>query len=157
MTIGQRALARLFVIAGLVTTVIAGVAMVSPANAASCHGSSCTGKDPSSTGCDSSGFVYNMEYRYLGQDMSLQLRRSSGCDVYWARVINDTSKCCGTYEIKIQQQLRSPYGWYDWHVYFTHPYYGDTGHFWTRMVGDKSTGDVRTRACFGGSSCTGWY
>lgn len=139
----------------------------SPAREASCSGSSCTGKDPDATGCDTAGTVKTVQGVYAN-DIGYELRHSSGCGTFWARMTLDDSNCCFAMEVKVERQLWTPYGYTDdgVYTYTVKPAAGGPGQWWTKMV--ANTSDDRTRACYragtdsespawGSWGCTGWH
>lgn len=65
--------------------VAAGLTGASPASAATCSGTTCNGKNPSTTGCSASG-TSTVATADLGYDWKLEMRYSSICKTYWARV-----------------------------------------------------------------------
>ena len=164
----QRAVRTILVVAALLMPLaVATVVSATPASAASCSGSSCTGKDPSATGCASSGSVTTTQGVWNG-DLSVELRHSSGCGTFWARMTLSDSNCCFAMQAMVERQLKTPYGYYDANVYYRSvlPAAGGPGTWWTAMV--PNTSDDRTRACYrlgtdsnnpkwSGWSCTGWH
>ena len=135
-----------------VALVVAGgtVVTTSPASAASCPsaGSSCTGWDPQSTGCSSSG-ASTLESFYHGGSGKVELRYSSGCHAAWTRFTSTDDKG-GKISIESDDGI-------EYQVNLA----GYTGEVkWTRMI-DFSK---RVRAChfayYGGQAlwaCSGWH
>lgn len=66
----------------------AGLTGAAPASAATCSGSTCSSKNPDSTGCSTAGAstVATADLGYA--DWKLEMRYSSTCKAYWARVKN---------------------------------------------------------------------
>ena len=60
----------------------------SPAQAATCATYGCDGKNPETTGCSTSSVSSPLTVSAGYGDWYLELRRSSGCGAYWARVRN---------------------------------------------------------------------
>lgn len=77
----------LTLIAGLLITVGVLVIPASPAMAASCSGSGCTGKDPNAQGCSPDARTID-EFTYLGA--RFELRYSPACFAAWTRVTSST-------------------------------------------------------------------
>lgn len=149
-------LAVLLSAAGMAAVVAPG----SPAFAA-CSGTGCNGLDPSSSGCSATGSTVAGSTNYQSS-FGIEQRRSSGCKARWTRLTIDdaTPTCCVPINIRIQRQLKTPYGWYDANVYTKKVAAGKEGQFWTPMVGDTS--DDRTRSCWGLNTsstdwCSGWF
>jgi hypothetical protein len=131
----------------------AGVAVV-PAQAASCSGAGCSGKNPSSAGCgdDATTTAYAST---PGGYSSAQLRHSSTCKAYWTRLGGNVDCCYRgvTIDVERRYDANGAMSYYSKHI----PY-GSTGY--TLMFG-SSTG-FSIRACItmdqgGGTGCTGWY
>lgn len=142
--------------AGAVFMVAAGATLlgVTPAAAATCSQASCTGKDPETTGC-SSADTYTSEWVGLSTGAGLELRHSKGCHVWWARFNEDIVDCCfPDFTMKIERQLKTPYGYYDVDVYKKSVTVNHPNTAWTAMVENSS--DDRVRACVG-STCTSWH
>lgn len=145
----------------LMATLLAGLVATAPsASAASCYGSSCTGKDPQAQGCASgavtkSSFVGHWRNN-IGKDPYVELRHSGACNARWVRVTAGESDFgCGggaTPQIRIRnytsggtllsEQIRS--------------FSACTTGAWTYMVGRTST-SYKTHFCFRESSYSwGW-
>jgi hypothetical protein len=160
------------VMAVLVATVsLAALVLPSPAFAAGCSGSGCTGLDPHAQQCDTAAAGVATVTGIWHGDVSWELRGSSVCSARWAKATVDYGliTCCNTaYEFKIERQLWTPYGYYTTHNYSKIYYSGEEGVWWTKMV-ENSSSD-RHRLCRqtylwngvtitnpSGWTCTGWY
>jgi Protein of unknown function (DUF2690) len=90
-------------------------AIPAPAQAASCKGSSCNGKDPESSGCRAAGSVNEFD-QYVPDNDTVWMRRSPSCQANWARIIHDDdcwrNDAWGRW-IRVQSQAWSPYGYFD--------------------------------------------
>lgn len=151
---------------------VCGVAVTraEPAQAASCFQTSCAGKNPSTAGCATTWTPREMSL-HQGR-YTLQLRYSAGCYAFWGRIVRDDCDLIqGFAWLRVQRQLRTPYGWSQTHRYFriqsSIPCNGGTG--WTYMVPNSTPSDDRFRACHSGAvasshtgvpesswTCTSW-
>ena len=128
-------------------------ALSSPALAASCSGSTCQGKNPNSNGCSSDAVTLQGPVYYLHDigttDLALSIRGSKACNARWVRLKIDAAiNTHGIgYTIKIQRQVRTPYGYFDSGVYTKQILPFGEGQYWTPMV--KNTNDDRIRMCMG--------
>lgn len=125
------------------------VIAASPAHAASgLCGGSCSGKDPNAIGCiGNTDFSDTIGGPAGAQTQTIQLRSSANCVAWWARGIRaDCSYPVYTY-IMVEQQIASPYGYYDYddqYAQMTGNCNGGTT--WTNMV-DANGNGFRQRAC----------
>ncbi|WP_369122438.1 DUF2690 domain-containing protein [Micromonospora deserti] len=132
-----------------------------PAQAATCSGTSCVGKSPRTTGCDRDGERVRSIYFDEGY-RSLSLVRSKACRAMWALYVNNNSfgPNCWTWSEKltVRRQLWTPYGW------ATHSTGSKTvsadcvSRQWTTML--LNTADDRHRAELtwpGGTKRTTWF
>jgi hypothetical protein len=148
-------------LSGVVALIVV-IGPASPAAAASCSGSTCTGKDPHSTGCDASG-VYTRKIRYnVGVDgATLELRHSTTCKAFWTRFTDDDN-IWGSWDIQIKEHVWSN-NLQVWQLSRQYTSYaGFSGVHWTPMISALS--GRRYYACAdpratGGRQweCTSWY
>ncbi|MDT5040601.1 MAG: hypothetical protein QOE51_1586 [Actinoplanes sp.] len=163
--------ARIVTVLALVTGGV--LVAAQPSLAASCSGSACTGKNPSSTGCSTAGASVKKEVS--SPNYTYQLRYSSTCKAFWARTIRDDlaeGQCPFIYTKVVQQKYvySQPDGDYEWltktvEYETSHSIQCDGGTQFTYMIAD-STSD-RYQACFvtaysttrpgSGWNCTGWF
>jgi Protein of unknown function (DUF2690) len=172
----KRVLARALVSAvALAGCGVAIASQASPALAASCYYTSCTGKNPQTTGCSTTAGnpLWSKTYDGYGgpQSQTLQLRRSSGCRAYWARGIRDDCAYPVYTYLRVEQQLWTPYGYYDErNQYKQMNVTCNGGTDWTNMIQDDN--DDRTQVCIHDSpsgpvnpanvpqsdwACSGWF
>ncbi|MFE0582417.1 DUF2690 domain-containing protein [Streptomyces sp. NPDC058874] len=133
-------LRRLATTASACALAASGLLMAStPASAAtSCLGSTCTGKDPSTTTCQNDARTVKTA------SWGVELRYSPSCRAAWAR---KTSGASFDTDIKVANSRGASYT----------TYYGGNGTVFTRMVDDL---DITAQACEQrafGYSCTDWY
>jgi hypothetical protein len=136
------------------------VAPASPAMAVGCTGSGCVGKDPQSNGCSTGAVGVGTVHFFLpgssssSSDVSIQLRKSASCKARWARVVIDTGTW-STYEIQVDRQISTPYGWYDQNKQKRGLAALAEGTYWTPMVQDAASD--RFRVCIGfGTAADDW-
>jgi hypothetical protein len=126
------------------------VAPATPAFAASCWQSSCTGKDPHSTGCDNDAVdaVPPNQYWAPGGNFSVSLRRSNACSVRWTRLIMDDylPTCCNSIRIMVVRQQWTLGNWYTANVETKLVPPGINGRFWTPMT--PKMGTDRHQFCY---------
>ncbi|MET7818283.1 DUF2690 domain-containing protein [Micromonospora zamorensis] len=143
----------------LVTMLLAAGAVLaggSPASAASCSGNNCSGMNPNSTGC-STASAYTQATANAGYgDWNLELRRSSQCNSYWARVTGYHH--VGYVGATISVDRRYDYNGYTAYqsVHVDHGQALAYTNMWGRVSG------YSFRACLTfdqglGTACTGWY
>ncbi|WP_061298292.1 DUF2690 domain-containing protein [Herbidospora cretacea] len=118
------------------------------AQALACSYNSCTGQNPTAHGCNA---TLTPEEMFLHGMYTVQLRYSAPCSAFFARVVrDDCSLIQGMAWVKVERQIRSPYGWYTSHnmyrVQSGVPCNGGTG--WSYMVPNNIATDDRFRACF---------
>jgi len=159
MEFRRRVAKALLVVVALLAPVAVGIAAgTAPAEAATCHGAGCAGKDPHTTGCDSSAETVNfgtkknpkevfyIHYQYPGgsgpEYWSYELRFSSRCDTYWTKGTSDEPSYP---ELMIQKQCLSVTTGY--HNCGVQPKQKTGGTFWTSMVGGLTNSTERVRAC----------
>jgi len=143
----KRWLMSLLAATALAAGVLIPLSAASPADAASCYASSCTGLDPNATGCASSAItVYTVNHVGTWGTGVLELRFSLACASAWAKISDDgkananniiVSNNAGAWEASIVNQVG--------------------GSAYTDMVDDL--GSIESQACVHGpgSACTGWY
>jgi hypothetical protein len=159
-----RATAALVAIVGIGA---ATVAVQSPAFAATCSGSGCTGKDPQTTGC--SAKVTTPASKTSGspsQMFTLQLRYSTICNTYWARGVRGDclAPVIGTPYLAIREWVYSQQHWLLNRVYYKRiTAYCDGGTNWTLQI-YRGAGGRSYEACHGAafgstdpSTITNWY
>ena len=158
---------RSLLAAALAVGVTAAVMLPAEPALAVCTGSRCNSLDPSRH-CTATS---TPEEEFIGGEITLQLRYSSGCRAYWGRAIADN---CGDHPwpmyIRVQRQIYTPYGYATSHVYYSGQVSCAGSPQWTPMVGDYESD--RQRSCFGFSSdgrrpaampeswwtwCTAWH
>lgn len=161
---------------GIIAALVSGTVFVSaqPGMAASCSGSACTGKNPSSTGCSTAGVSVKQEVSK--PKFTYQLRYSSTCKAFWARTVRDDlveGQCPLIYSKIVQQrseysQADSVYKWVQSAVKYETSEGGQCngGTQFTYMIADSSATE-REAACYvtaysttrptKGWQCTGWY
>lgn len=84
----------LFTIVAMAIGVLVFAGPATPANAVTCYGDYCSGKDPAATGCDSGAVTTKV---YNTSIASLQVRWSPTCKTNWTRlIIYPTGKRCVT-------------------------------------------------------------
>jgi hypothetical protein len=138
-----------------------GVGVMPPtaALAVGCTGDGCQGKDPNSNGCGSTASYVSGTGHYLyGDDVYVEMRKSSGCKARWARVTIDNGNHV-TVKITIERQVESPYGWFtDSDSTHTKSIANmGVGQFWTSMAPDDS--EDRFEVCVSDNSnnwCSAW-
>jgi hypothetical protein len=146
----SRRLARTLLVIAL-SAILGGAAAMEAVPAAassSACGGSCLGKDPNTHGCIGNTDFSDTIDGYAGpQTFTIQLRSSANCGAWWARGVRDDCAYPVYTYIRVQQQVASPYGWYDVHNQYkqmTSTCNGGTS--WTNMVDAYSSG-YRERAC----------
>jgi hypothetical protein len=119
------------------------VIAASPAFAgSSLCGGSCSGKDPNTHGC-----IGNTDFSYTPGGQTIQLRSSANCGAWWARGIRDDCYYPVYSYIMIEQQVASPYGYYDSNDQYAQMSSNcNGGTAWTNMVDAYNSG-YRERAC----------
>jgi hypothetical protein len=125
------------------------VIAASPAFASSSLcGGSCSGKNPNTLGCiGNTDFSDTIGGPAGSQTQTIQLRSSAECGAWWARGIRaDCAYPVYTY-IMMEQQIASPYGYYDSNDRYAQMTGNcNGGTTWTNMVDAYSSG-YRERAC----------
>lgn len=153
------------------------------AQAASCSGSSCNGKDPDAQGCGNDA-RYLGPVTYLGPERdkwgSIATRYSPNCRAVWTRLIVDpTSYALRYFRIRIERQAGAPFcspalansslnstapqpsdcfTWWTTHRYYKTLNPNSPGTYWTPMA-QRTGGDERHRWCYQwrNNSTGGWY
>ncbi len=140
------------------------VAPASPAFAASCYESSCEGKDPHSTGCDSSvsDRWANWNPPPGASSWSVELRYSSTCRAEWTKITVDDyqATCCSAITVRTDRLVYTPYGYYSGPSHSKTVNAGLEGSWWTVMT--VSGPQDKFRSCYywapmGDYSCSPWY
>jgi len=127
----------------------------SPAQAASCSGVGCNGLNPDSTGCSVSSASTALTVNAGYGDWNLELRKSAGCNTYWARVRNyhHVGYVGATFSVDRR------YNYNGWTLYqSTHVDHGQALAY-TNMWGRISGYSFRTCLTFDqglGTVCSGW-
>lgn len=132
------------------TGLLVGPVGASPAQAASCEGSSCYGRDPRSTGCDSN--VWAGPYRFIPSSIGISVRWSRVCHTWWARFFDDVESGGGQLDLRLEQQILVNNIWIPYANQFKRVYASPV-YQWTGMLPDRT--DDRVRACMW-DSCTDW-
>jgi hypothetical protein len=130
-------------LAAITIGAVAVLVPASPALAAGCYASGCTGKDPNVQGCSPDAFTID-EFTDFG--IRFELRVSYGCWAAWTRVTNSVHS--NTVFGQIRSQIGQVYG-----------VQAVQGQVWTKMINF----DQFVKACdgpwfdSGTFNCTGWH
>ncbi|MEU0680284.1 DUF2690 domain-containing protein [Streptomyces albogriseolus] len=93
---------------GIVTAAVAMTALLpmGTAQAASCKGSGCTGRNPQTTGCGADAYTLKgSRVTPAGGGPAVELRVSPSCSAAWARI----QKANSNWRFKLEIKNRSPY------------------------------------------------
>jgi hypothetical protein len=122
---------------------------VPTAQAVTCSGGSCEGKNPQSSGCSSSASSVASAQTIYGR-LEFELRYSSSCKTWWTRFVAINNGSVGT--IDVERKLDSYPG--------TTTYLSKSGQEgWTAMLLNGSGYHFRACGTWEGqdTTCTNWY
>jgi Protein of unknown function (DUF2690) len=152
LAVGARLIVAIALCLGLSIVVVPATAAL----AASCWQSSCTGKDPNSTGCGNDATDAVPPNQYWGRSFSVSLRRSNACSARWTRLIIDDWQptCCSSIRILVVRQQWTLGNWYTANVETKLVGPGINGRFWTPMT--PKMGTDRHQFCFRFETSSGY-